>query len=769
MTSPYSFRLSVSELAEFCCRSGDLSLGLERAPSAQEGQSGQRKLQQDRPPHYHKEYSVQDEWKSDRFTCILSGRIDGVQLEQIPLLEEIKTTYCTEVELPAAQRAVHLAQLKLYGALFLLNQQHPALQLRLLYLNLTDDTCFVVEETLCHKALQDFYSACKTRYMHWLTWQCEHWESRNSWLQSLPFPFTQFRSGQRSLSVQAYRDLRDGQRGLYQAATGLGKTSGVLYPALKILGEDRLRQIWYLTAKNSGQRSVLQALEQLGHGTETPLRVIVLTARERVCFCQPSSDADCSWQSAFFDKWISIRERLQRMHYWHADGLQEIARQHQLCPHQLTLQLLPWADIVIADYNYVFDPSVRLGEYLEQRARQIALLVDEAHNLPERARDMFSAQLQKKALLQAARMVSAPPLQRRIKHFIRRHFATAPMPDQVCEAPPATLTQALTNLTDVWQTWFAEQRWLVFPTDHFETLMACVRFLQRLQRWHPEDRFISRVDGQDAMLEIFCTDPAPQLDSLTQRFHSCLYFSGSLQPLDFFARAISQQGIQQQLDLPSPFPPQNQLTLTLPVNTRYDARAASLPAIAAIMQAVWRFNPGRYLVSFPSYQYLQAVQQHLQTCGTTLPLLVQNADRTGPDTQAFVDALAARPCLALVIAGGSFAEGLDLPDNLLQGVIIVGTCMPPPSRQRELIQQQFQQQGCNGFDFAFRFPGLNRVIQSAGRVIRSATDRGVVILVDDRFNRTDFRRHCPHHWQIKTLDSPQDLQQFLLAFQAADI
>ena len=765
------FRISVSELAAFCCRRGDLHLGLERAPSAQEGQEGQRLLQQNKPAHYQREIFVSTTLQTDTFTCLLSGRIDGLQDDETPLLEEIKTTYCTRETLPDAQRNVHLAQLKLYAALYLQDHNHQRLQLQLSYLNLEDQSRFQFDETCDRDTLQAFYQDCINQYRQWLQLQCFHLEKRDAALQILPFPFPHFRPGQRALSVQAYRDLRDGHQGLYQAATGLGKTAGVLFPALKILAENGVKQIWYVTAKISGQRSVQQALERIRQQSPTetmPLRPLILTARERQCFCGNSGLETCQWQTGFYDRLPAARLAFQQAENWQANSLLQLAREFQLCPHQLTRELLPWTDLVIADYNYVFDPYARLRDYLEQEARHIALLVDEAHNLPERARDMFSTRLPRAALSQAIKACNDPLLQKQLRKVLKLFPANGSELQAEIQHPdhaPAILSQ----LAEAWSDWFGRQQWLVPPAELFDTMMLCLRFAQRLQKWQAEDRWLTSGETPSPYLEIFCSDPAPELQRLSSAFHSALFFSGSLLPLDFFARCLSTEPFRGHLNLPCPFPPQNQCTLVIPVNTRFENRAASAPQIAALIQQVWHCKPGHYLVSFPSYQYLQTVLEQLQLAAPELPLLAQQTGTDAATTEDFLQRFLDNENIALVIAGGSFAEGLDLPDNLLQGVIIVGTCMPPPSLQRELIRERFETDTGRGFDFAYRYPGINRVIQSAGRVIRSETDRGLVILADDRFTRSDTRLLLPAHWQPHTARHEKELTRLLQQFWSAAV
>ncbi len=792
-----SFRISVTDLAEFCCRRGDLNLGLERTPSAQDGQRGQRLLQADKPAHYQKEISVSGEFGNENFQCILSGRIDGLlpqlkpilsapqpdkttgtnttgsDLESSPpsltLIEEIKTTYCTQAELPASQQAVHLAQLQLYGALYL--QQHPdepALELQLNYCNLDDESRFGFQSIATRAELENFFSDCIRQYSHWLDLHCQHLNRRNAFLQELAFPFRAFRPGQRALSVQVYRDLRDHTPALYQAATGLGKTAGILYPALKLLGENRFRQIIYVTAKTSGQRSVQQALQQIAqseHNTHTPLRILFLVARERQCFCDNATTTPCNWQTGFFDRLTAARLHFQQQSHWTSDDLLQLAQQFCLCPHALSRHLLPWVDLVVCDFNYVFDPNARLHDYLDTNEKNIALLVDEAHNLPERARDMFSAQLQQSPLQAAAKQMKKGAPKKRLKQLLQFFPAENSAPTAQNDLPE-TLATTVTLLAEEWLDWFAQQQWLVFPDDLFETLMTCVRFAKRTQHWQPEDRLITRSDPVPS-LEIFCTDPAPRIGNISRQFHGRAFFSGSLLPLEFFAGALNDEPFPSQLNLPSPFPPQHQCTLVVPINTRFDARAHSIAPIAELITTVWNAKPGRYLVSFPSYPYLQDVLHHLQQHHAYLPLLAQTSGTQSNDR--FLETLQQSEYLALVIAGGSFAEGLDLQDNKLHGVIIVGTCMPPPSLQRELIREQADAQQHNGFDFAYRFPGINRVIQTAGRVIRSETDRGLVILADDRFTRADTRRQLPAHWQPRIINHLKDLPGPLQEFWSAPV
>ncbi|MDY6920749.1 MAG: helicase C-terminal domain-containing protein [Pseudomonadota bacterium] len=755
--SGFTFRVSVQALARFCCQRGDLNPATERSPTAREGQAGHQRLQAQRPPHYQREQAISLEFQGQLCRWTLAGRMDGLaQTAEETLVEEIKTTYCSAATLPPEQQTVHRAQARLYAAMLCQHQDLARVRVQLTYLKLDDDTTFAFDETESRDSLLALLEDCRQQYTRWLDAHCRHLQRRNPALERAGFPFASYRPGQRSLSVALYRALRDGHSGLYHAPTGLGKTLATLFPALKHLGAGTVRQIWYLTAKNSGHNSVRQALSRLNEGL--PLRLLYLQARERQCAgCSPDPATPCPARQQYFDRLPAAREAFQLHHRFHEAELAALARKYRLCPHQLSRDLLPWVDLVVADYNYVFDPYSRLVDS-SGHPRQIAVLLDEAHNLPERAREMFSEDLALARLTTLRRRVTDAPLKRRLGRLQRTLRA-------IISEPPAHLTEATVEQLGLTAQavldWFSGETWLLFPEELFEAIMGLWRFAQKAHQATTEDALITWE--APPRIELFCTDPAPHLDRVRAELHSCHYFSGSLLPSEFFQRSISRSPLPTQLVLPSPFPPRHQCTLVAPINTRYGQREQSVPRITGLLQALWRLRPGRYLMAAPSYHYLNAIVAPL-VAAAELPLLLQPQTRDAAQRQAFLQALAQPAYLAGVIAGGLFAEGIDLEQVKLDGVIIIGTCQPPPSPQRALIHQHYDSDGQRGFDFAYRYPGLNKVIQTAGRLIRSEQDRGLVLLVDDRFCHSGHQALLPAHWQPQIVQNSQDLARCLKAF-----
>ncbi len=421
-------------------------------------------------------------------------------------------------------------------------------------------------------------------------------------------------------------------------------------------------------------------------------------------------------------------------------------------------------DLVVADYNYVFDPNARLSEALSG-SRHISLLVDEAHNLPERARTMFSADLYLNSLKHLQDNTSDPELQKQLKKLSRQYRAVLRQAEDEAQLPPTFVHQLQTTVERL-NDWFAQQSWLLFPDELFEHMMALWRFAQRAQAMAEEDALLRSLKPD--RIQIFCTDPAPRLQQITADFHSSHFFSGSLLPMAFFQRSISTElnsepntGSQAApLALDNPFPAEHLCTLVAPVNTRFQQRADSIPRITEFITTLWDQRPGRYLMALPSYDYLtevsRALAQHPQ-----LPLCIQ-PQSTDPAARAdFLQQLQGSRYLAGVIAGGLFAEGIDLEGNTLDGVIVIGTCLPPPTPEREHIKQHFDAHNGQGFDFAYRYPAVNRVIQTAGRLIRSEQDRGLLLLMDDRYTQPGYRTLLPVHWQPQLVKNQQELRQVL--------
>ncbi len=768
LNEPRVFSVSVTDLAAFCCRRGDLSSGPggHSRISMDQGQEGQKVLQSQRPADYIKEKAVTAQFTGSNCHWVLRGRIDGIYTASLPpVIEEIKTSAYSKETLPDSVHELHLAQAKLYGALILDSlPDQTSLMIRVSYYQFHQQQEFNFDYPCSDDHLNQFLRHCVSEYGDWLDQYARYLNQRDDVLKRLDFPFEKSRQGQRQLSVQTYRDIRDGNQALYHAPTGLGKTIALLFPGIKSLAQGNTDQLWYLTAKGSGLHSVEHALEQL---TQKPLqlRVCVLKAKEKQCPCEPQQ---CARSTGYYDRLPAARKAFQSFSFFGEVDLVTLAEQHQLCPHQLSRDLIPWADLIVADYNYVFDPYASLSESLRQQSK-VSLLVDEAHNLPDRARQMYSEALSLNTLQGLYRQVQTNTLKQPLKKLLNQFRTILQSNDET------SITQSFSTQLDIasaeLMTWFTEQQWLLFPTEVFEQLMQLTRFSQRLHQLQDEDCF--HLDAQQNTLEIHCLDPAPRLHKISKQLHSAHYFSGSLLPLIYYQRALSPEDFQSELVLPSPFPATNQLTLIYPINTRYQQRQRTLEELCQIIVEAYLAMPGRYLVTLPSYEYLDQVFKELQRQWENRKqapaLYCQPRSSDLEQRGRFLEQLQQQDILACVISGGLFAEGLDFNEANLQGVAIVGTCLAAPNPQGNRIQAYYQDHSLNGFDFAYRYPGMNRVIQSAGRVIRSEQHRGLVLLLDDRFRENTHRAMMPEHWNPRLVRSIAQLRQALELFATDNV
>ncbi|MFV8782615.1 ATP-dependent DNA helicase [Microbulbifer sp. SA54] len=825
MATAETLRLSVGELVAFACRTGDLLADAPAGPTAQEGIRAHQKLQKRRPPGSEAEYRLQVEFLFAGQPVQLCGRVDI--LHQPAMLEEIKTTYCPPQKLPEAVRKLHWAQLKIYGFCYLLEQQAHGdtgdtgpLTLQMLWYNLKDKKSYPEQQNFQRAELEAFAHAALHTYLQWhQAWQ-QHRTRMHTTAQALTFPFPDYRPGQRQLAVAAYRSLRDGNELLAEAPTGIGKTISTLFPAIKAMGEQHVDQLVYLTAKNSGRQMVRDTATRLHHRGLT-LSLLEIQARDKTCACRTgrcSLDADgiCPRTQGFFDRLPEARHKLLGEPLLTPDVVAGVADALQLCPFELSLQMLPWADLVVCDFNYVFDPLVRMQSLCDDSRRR-ALLVDEAHNLADRARDMHSAVLTRSESRRAAAACKGyPSLKRSIQSLVRaldrwvserpdrerfavsfagqngdvwvtpitRHGAPAIHGEdsakdsvefeQYAEYRPDAITQAAHKVMAV-VSQLSEQS-LSPPEEIREWLNGLYRYLTIESLLGDQHRCLTRrahpdTPWQEQQLKLLCLSAADYLQACYRQFHGVILFSATLRPPGYLYQQLGLQPLTPYLSLPSPFDPAQMGVYLCPyVDTRYRARERATAALVDMIARVYHSRPGNYLVFFPSYRFLQQVLDHFAREFPEIPVLQQTAGASDGERAAFLEAFSEnRQTLGFAIMGGVFGEGIDYVGEQLIGTIVVGVGLPQVNEEQELLRLAGDVAcatggGGNGFDIAYRYPGLTRVLQTAGRVIRSESDRGVVVLADARFADPFYRPLYPAHWSLQTCTSGTALSQALNQF-----
>ncbi len=760
-------QLSVTQLAEFVHRRGDLHHRKTQRARPEEGIVTQRALQQHKAEDYERERRVEASIVLGGETYVLRGRIDGCRVSE-RLVEEFKTVRADHVATHAQQQSVHWAQLQLYGALLhreLDPEDDAAWTLRLVYAH-PDTLATTQYERQCTVAqLRDFMAATVRWYGDWLAEQSAHRRLRDRVLTGLEFPYPDYRPHQRALARRAYRALRDGERLLLEAPTGSGKTMGLLYPALKALPDGPADRIFFLTSRSTGANAAREASDRID-GDGKFLRVVQITAKATACAwvnerCEGTA---CEFALGYFDRiHAAVRALLEQRRMTQA-AITAVARTHRVCPFELTLDAARWADVVIGDYNYVFDPMVRLQRFAGDP--RMALLIDESHQLSTRAQDMLALALDRVLVRRALDEALPAELDRRVRAVDRqlRDLARdALLPADGTEtviAEPTRLLAALARLVDTLaatevdlagypeaqQLCFEALRWVRSRTW---TDAACIYLATapiQAGRWRSTSVRMAHLDPGKYVAEVLAA------------YAGHIRFSGTVSPLPLYARLHGMPDDPAERAA-SPFS-SDQLAVCIvdDVPTYYRARHTSLDRLASLIAEISAVRQGNYLVAFPSFDYLRACERVLQS---RFPGIRCCAQTPAMDTDArlrFMHQLA-QPgtCVGLVVLGGIFAESVSFQDihgSTLAGIICVGVGLPPPSTQREAMADYFDDNDEDGQAIAYLQPAMNKVLQVAGRLLRGPEDKGVLCLVDERFKVRAYQRFFPAHWRPRSMSSP---------------
>ena len=800
------FSVQVRELVEFALAQGDLGggrdfIGRNRALA---GTRGHQKLQRSRPAGYQKEVRLSHEIETAEFILRIQGRIDGliVSAEGV-LLEEIKTV---QGGWDRTADPLHWAQARIYGFIYAQANALEQVTIQLTYLDLDTGEVTEFHERSSLAKLAAFFEEATAIYLEWLRAH-HHWcRQRDESIRSVAFPFPDYRPGQRELAVAAYRAIGRGGRLFLEAPTGIGKTISVLFPAIKALGEGKLERIFYLTARTVGRAVAQKALADLRQAG-LRLRTLTLTAKEKICVQegQPCDPAACPFARGYYDRSKTAMRAALAGEDITRPFLEAISREHQVCPFELSLDLSSWVDVVVCDYNYVFDPKVYLRRHFSDEPGEYAFLVDEAHNLVDRAREMFSADLDTREIQDVRRALKqaiprcAKALSRLSAAMRKLSGSTAQPPEgsepsdpatelnlfpaqsrpgvssgpirghpvqTTCEFP-ASLTPLVEDALREVENWLARNE----AADFRDSLLELYYRLHSFQRTAElyDERFVTITEpGATVRVRLFCLDPSFLLRQALGRGKAAVFFSATLTPIDYYRALLGGSEEDPLLQLPSPFPPQHLAVMVHDrIRTHFRARAETLSDVVQAITALVEGRRGNYLAYFPSYQYLTAVQEQFHVEHAGVAILVQRPGMSEPEREAFLAAFAAEHGETLVgfaVMGGVFGEGIDLVGDRLIGAIIVGVGLPQLCVERDLIRDYFEEKTGAGFDYAYTFPGMNRVLQATGRVIRSETDRGVVLLIDARFREPRYCRLFPDWWLTARVRSISNIQEALRQF-----
>lgn len=785
MAKGKEIRISVRELAEYAYCSGDLDSGFVGTGRALLGARLHQKIQSLRKDEaaetggsYRKEVSISKTVSYKDLTLIISGRIDGlIESAAGVTLEEIKTTlrpleYIFEDTYP-----VHWAQAKCYAYMYQLEYGARIEGIRLTYYNTESGEEKIFFKPAAVEELERHFNEMLDKYCSW-AYEMYKWnELRDSTARELVFPYDEYRRNQRKLAVAVYKTIAEGKRIFVQAPTGTGKTISALFPAVKALGEGCIERIFYLTAKTVTRQVALDAVCRMRR-KGLCLKAIVLTAKEKICFKEETncSPEYCEYAKGYFDKINGVlKEVFTQESVITKETVEEYARSHTICPFELSLDLSGWMDCIICDYNYVFDPRAGLKRFFAERENNYALLIDEAHNLVDRAREMFSAELYKRSFLEVKRLMKnmAPLVSKSasrvnsilldIKKRIEGRSCCISR-DELKELYPA-----LKEFTSKSEEWLSHNQGSEGYREVLELYFETAAFL----RIHEilDERYTAYVElsGSDAKLKLFCLDPSKLLGEITGRMKASVFYSATLTPLHYFKDILGGGEKDYNMKLASPFESSNlSLIIAENVSTRYVNRENSLSAVAEYIYKVVEARKGNYLVFFPSYKYMNEVYRLFTEKYPEIGTILQQPALQEEEKESFLRCFEREPERELVgfaVMGGMFSEGIDLAGDRLIGAVIVGVGLPQVCFERDVIMNYFAEKNNSGFEYAYMYPGMNKVMQAAGRVIRSEADRGVVLLIDERFGSSRYLSMFPPEWlHNKRVKSPEELGRILKEF-----
>lgn len=762
--------VSVRDLATFVHRRGDLFEPGGRV-SAEEGIQGQAALQKRRGDSYQREVSFAETLPAGHWMLTLRGRADGVDLVE-GLVEEIKASR----RWPDIPFAEHRAQVLLYAAL--LARQHTSREtwrVRVTYVDPDSLETRSFDELASPQQLAVFLESTLSAWTQWISARLSVRQQRDAWLANRPFPLPDLRPWQGAMIRRTARAIEDREPLLLEAPTGSGKTLAVTWPAVRALPQ--ASRVFYLTSRSTGARAALHALRLIDNG-ENQLSRIVLTAKEKICPVPgtPCNPEVCRYARGYYDRSRAAVEQLLEIREATADQVSTVAAAHEVCPFELSLDASLWYDVVIGDYNYIFDPVVRLQRFAGDA--EAILLVDEAHQLAPRVCAALSSELSR-ALVRTAIADAPEPLARalrsidRVLQKIGKGSPAGETTSRTVEVPDA-LARSLQTLGERVATWQREHP-EPFGDNVQQALFAGWRWL-RLSAWFDvcATVFLATGEGTELTLEARCLDASGYLQSLWKQSGAVVRFSATVSP-----PLIYQATHGLPIDTPgenfaragSPFRPAQLCVLVVTdVDTRWRQREATLPSLVHLLDAVVTAKPGRYLLCFPSYHYLRQFELQLQASDAVdrVRFTAQQSGREAAQDPArdasLLDLFRAHDDLVLgIVLGGTLSESIDLIDTPLAGVIVVGVAQSPPSVELDRAAAHFDSRGLDGHLMAYIQPGMSKIVQAAGRLIRTETHRGVLLLVDGRFRQPAWRQFFPSLWEPR-VTTARDVGQLVKEF-----
>ena len=755
-------RISVRNLVEFILREGDIDNRVGTKTDAEAMQLGSRihrKIQKSMGSNYQAEVSLKTEYDCGDFLLRIEGRADGIITEEIPMIDEIKGIL-SDIHKIEEPKAVHLAQAKCYAWIYGTQNTCSQMAVQMTYCQMETEEIRRFQSVYQMEELEEWFFSIVKEYEKWARFQVEWKEKRNQSIKKLKFPFS-YRKGQKELVTSVYRTILRKKKLFIQAPTGVGKTLATLFPAVKGVGEGLGDKIFYLTAKTITRTVAEQAFNKMKE-QDLQYKVVTLTAKEKICFCDETEcNPDyCPYAKGHLDRVNdAVFHLLQEEDGINRETIERYAKEYKVCPFEMALDASLWVDAIICDYNYVFDPNAQLKRFFAEGVTGDHLfLIDEAHNLVERGREMYSAQIYKEDFLELKRLVKTknPVLAKKLEVCnklllqLKKECENYEVIDNISH-----IYLKLLNLMGEMEDYLDECEEKEIKEKVLDLYFNVRMFVETYEKL--DENYVIYTEYQEDgrfALKLFCVNPSTNLQRCLDKGNSTIFFSATLLPIQYYKSLLSTENDNYAIYAESTFDTNKRLLLNgIDVSTKYTRRTADMyQKYARYFVDAMKAKKGNYMAFFPSYRFMEMVKEVFDEINEDdkIECVMQKQYMTEADREEFLETFEReneKSLLGFCVMGGIFSEGIDLTEEKLIGAFVVGTGLPQVCNEREILKNYFEQKGLRGFDYAYLYPGINKVLQSAGRVIRTEKDQGIILLLDDRFREPRCQETFPREWK----------------------
>ena len=750
--------VSVRNLIEFVMRSGDIDNSFRSMNSAIEGTKAHVKVQKSYGDEYEAEFSLKHIIEYEEFTIQVQGRADGILTTSSEVIvDEIKSTTRDLKDIDENFNPLHWAQAKCYAYIYCVDNNLSEISVQITYFHIETEEKKIIKKLFTADELRKYFYELIDKYIEWSKITFYWGELRDRSIKDLNFPFNDYRRGQRELAVASYKTIEEGKKLYASAPTGIGKTMSTLFPSIKAVGEKKAGKIFYLTAKTITREVAISSMEILAK-KGLKAKTVVITAKDKICLNQERkcNPRDCTYAKGHFDRVNkAIIDIFENENLISREVAIEYAEKHHVCPFEFVLDLSLWGDVIVCDYNYVFDPNVYLKRFFEGIGEDYVFLVDEAHNLVDRSREMFSAEISTSSFESAIEIIGEK-YQKLSKSLLKCKDLMEAVKGNLSGLKEYYRKEEITELyypfkkaITLLEPWLVEEKSEKKYEEVLDLYFNILGYIKISDLYDEHYVTYIREDGREMIYKLYCVDSSYLLKEAFDRGKSSILFSATLNPIEYHMDLLGAKEGDYNIRLSSPFPRENLgLLVDSTISTKYRDRESTYIDVVKRVESFVGEKKGNYLIFFPSHAYMNIIYDLIIERNKDLNIIMQLAQMNEREREAFLrDFDKKDDLIGFAVMGGIFSEGIDLEGEKLIGAVIIGVGMPMISFERNIIRDYFNKQGENGFEYAYTYPGMNKVMQGAGRVIRSQNDKGSVLLIDSRYRDKKYKSLFPGEWR----------------------